>query len=83
MDSILARKNIKRTVVVGLATDFCVQYTSVDSSKFQYESVVISDAVRAVRGDSGTKTAFATMAEWNVKVEAIKDPWFKSFCPNY
>jgi len=83
MDSILSRHNIKRTIQVGLATDYCVQYTSVDASKFNYDSYVISDAVRAVGGAAGTETAFGIMKEWNVTVETINSKWFKKVCPAF
>jgi len=83
MDSILSRHNIKRTVQVGLATDYCVQYTSVDSSKFNYESHVISDAVRAVGGIIGTSQAFSTMEQWGVGIQKINSKWFKELCPAF
>lgn len=83
MDAILARHEITRTVSVGLATDYCVQYTSVDASKFNYHSYVIADAVRAVGGANGTAKAFGIMKEWDVTVEHIHSNWFKELCPKY
>jgi nicotinamidase/pyrazinamidase len=48
LDSILARGGVKRLVVCGLATDYCVKATALDGVRLGYEVVVLLDAVRAV-----------------------------------
>ena len=39
---------IERVFVVGLALDFCVQFTAIDSVKLGYETFVIEDATLPV-----------------------------------
>ena len=52
-------KNLKtsRVFVVGLALDFCVQYTAIDSANLGYETFVIKGATLPVDiGSSVTDT---------------------------
>jgi nicotinamidase/pyrazinamidase len=44
----LRSDEIKKTVVVGLATDYCVKATALDALDRGFEVTVMSDAVRAV-----------------------------------
>ncbi|MGD0862455.1 MAG: isochorismatase family protein [Candidatus Limnocylindrales bacterium] len=48
LDQILARGGIKRIVVCGLATDYCVKATALDGVRLGYATAVLLDAVRAV-----------------------------------
>jgi nicotinamidase/pyrazinamidase len=48
LDATLARAGVKRLVVCGLATDYCVKATAVDGVRLGYETAVLLDAIRAV-----------------------------------
>ena len=57
LDGILKSLKIKRVFVAGLALDFCVQYTAIDSAKLGYRTYVLKDATLPVDiGDSVAKT---------------------------
>ncbi len=49
----LRRRQIRRLVIGGLATDYCVVRTAADARKAGYEVVVLEDAIRAVEASSG------------------------------
>jgi nicotinamidase/pyrazinamidase len=53
LDAILARGGIKRVVVCGLATDYCVKATALDGARLGYETAVLLDGIRAVDLQSG------------------------------
>ena len=48
LDGILENLKIERVFVVGLALDFCVQFTAIDSVNLGYETFVIEDATLPV-----------------------------------
>ena len=48
----LLDNNITTCVVCGLATDFCVSYTSVDAAEHGFETYMVEDATRGVSFDS-------------------------------
>ena len=48
LHAILADRGVRRVVVGGLATDYCVAETGIDALRLGYATVVLSDAVRAV-----------------------------------
>jgi nicotinamidase/pyrazinamidase len=48
LESILRAADIKRVVVVGLATDYCVKATALDAIRLGFETAVLTDAVAAV-----------------------------------
>ena len=57
LDGILRSLNIKRVFVAGLALDFCVQYTAIDSAILGYSTYVIQDATLPVNiGNSVQET---------------------------
>jgi nicotinamidase/pyrazinamidase len=45
--------SVRRLVVVGLATDYCVKATALDGLAFGYEVTVLADAVKAVDLEKG------------------------------
>lgn len=49
---ILAQAGIEQLVVAGLATDYCIKSTAVDSRKFGFATILVDDAVAGV--DPGT-----------------------------
>jgi nicotinamidase/pyrazinamidase len=69
LDEILTEVGIERVIVVGLATDYCVKETALDSARFGYETTVLDEAVRAVELEPGDgETAKAVMVASGVRV---------------
>jgi nicotinamidase-related amidase len=50
---LLHAKGMKRVVVCGLATDYCVRATAQDALKAGFEVLVLEDAIRGVEVNSG------------------------------
>ena len=64
LDEILKRQNIRRIVIGGLATDYCVLTTVLDALDLGCRVYVVTDAVRAVnvKPDDGSR-AFQDMSD--------------------
>jgi nicotinamidase/pyrazinamidase len=63
LESLLRQVGVERTVVVGLATDYCVVETAVDSVGAGFETTVVRDGVAAVNLQPGDgDAAFERMA---------------------
>jgi nicotinamidase/pyrazinamidase len=56
LEEILREREVDRVYVVGLATDYCVRASAIDSARLGFETVVVEDAIRAVNvnPDDGT-----------------------------
>ncbi|MBI4793621.1 MAG: bifunctional nicotinamidase/pyrazinamidase [Deltaproteobacteria bacterium] len=48
LDALCRQKGIRRLLVGGLATDYCVKNSVLDALRLGYEAVVIREAIRAV-----------------------------------
>ena len=57
----LKARGIKRLFVAGLATDFCVAYSALDSRAAGFETLVIEDACRAIDANGSLAAAWARM----------------------
>ena len=71
LDGELASGGVKRLVVCGLATDYCVKATALDGVRLGYETAILLDAVRAVDlepGDGGR--ALEALAEAGITLVA-------------
>ena len=64
---ILKNLNIKRVFIAGLALDFCVNYTAVDSAKLGFQTHVIKDATLPVDVGSSVKDTLANFEKYNIK----------------
>ena len=53
LEELLRERGVRRTTVVGLATDYCVKETALDALAKGFESTVLTDAVRAVERREG------------------------------
>lgn len=51
LSEFLKEKGITETYVVGLAADFCVKYTAIDSKKEGFKTYLIWDATRGIADD--------------------------------
>ena len=67
LDGLLRQRGIGRVVVCGLATDYCVKATALDSVRLGFETVLLSEAVAAVdlQPDDGER-AMAEMRDAGV-----------------
>ena len=52
---------LRRLLVAGLATDFCVLWTALDARAAGFEAIVVEDAVRGIDRDGSVATAWARM----------------------
>jgi nicotinamidase/pyrazinamidase len=53
LDRLLRERSIRRVVVVGLATDYCVQATALDAAALGYTTALLTDAIAAVDLEPG------------------------------
>jgi nicotinamidase/pyrazinamidase len=53
LGGLLRDRSIERVVVCGLATDYCVNATAIDSANLGFETAVLTDAIRAVNLKTG------------------------------
>ena len=63
----LTAQGVKRVIVCGLATDYCVKFTALDAVELGFETVLVPDACRGVNlapGDS--EAAIGQMADAGV-----------------
>ncbi len=70
LDALLRERSVRRVVIGGLATDYCVRATALDAARLGYDTTVLGDAIRAVDLKSGDgDRALAELAEVGVTVE--------------
>ena len=48
LEGLLRERSIKRVVVCGLATDWCINATALDAIELGFETIVLGDAIAAV-----------------------------------
>lgn len=63
MDQVLKRNGIRKVVVYGIATDYCVKATAIDAADAGYDVMVIEDLCRFV----APKTSEAALEEMRAK----------------
>lgn len=69
----LTRNNVREIYITGLATDYCVKFTAIDSVFEGYKTFVIKDAVRGVNiNKDDSKKAFNEMKEKECKIITSK-----------
>ena len=69
LHGLLADRGIQRIMIVGVATDYCVKETALDAARFGYETIVLTDGIRAVDLAPGDgEAATAAMREAGVSV---------------
>jgi nicotinamidase/pyrazinamidase len=70
LEELLRRRGIRRVVVVGLATDYCVKETALDAVRLGFDTVVLGGLVRAVDLQPGDgERALAAMRAAGARVE--------------
>jgi nicotinamidase/pyrazinamidase len=63
----LKDKAVRRVVLVGLATDFCVQFTALDARREGFEALVVDEGVRGIDANGSLAQAWKRMAEAGVQ----------------
>jgi nicotinamidase/pyrazinamidase len=53
LDALLRDRAIRRVIVAGLATDYCVKATALDAARLGYETYLLTDAIAAVDLEPG------------------------------
>ncbi|MCL2809406.1 MAG: isochorismatase family protein, partial [Treponema sp.] len=68
LEGCIKQTNIETVIIGGLATDYCVLYSAMDSRRLGFNTIVVSDAIRGVNNPEGSvEKAIETM-----KAEGIK-----------
>jgi nicotinamidase/pyrazinamidase len=63
----LRERGVTRAVIVGLATDFCVNWTAQDAAKAGLETLVVEEACRAIDLEGSLDRAWAEIAALGVR----------------
>lgn len=74
LENILRGLNVKQVFVCGLATDYCIKATALDSQGAGFETFVVIDACRGVGvKDGGVDKAIEEMRQSGVKIISSKE----------
>jgi len=63
MSKILKRNMVRKVVVYGIATDYCVKATAVDAARAGFKVIVVEDLCRGVAPDTSVKALEEMKAE--------------------
>ncbi len=69
LDGYLQTRGVTKLVMVGLATDFCVQFSALDAAKLGYRVTVRRDLCRAIDLDGSLAQAEVAMREAGVTLD--------------
>lgn len=69
LDGYLRNRGITTLTMVGLATDFCVQYSALDAARLGFDVTVLEGACRAIDLDGSLAMASTAMQNAGVKLE--------------
>lgn len=70
LEDLLSQSGVKRVVVIGLATDYCVKATAIDAVEKGFEATVLQEGIRAVNLEPGDgDKAIDNMRDARVKIE--------------
>ncbi|MEM9708739.1 MAG: bifunctional nicotinamidase/pyrazinamidase [Pseudomonadota bacterium] len=68
LDGYLKNRGVDTVVLVGLATDFCVNFSAVDAAKLGFKATVIESLTRAIDLDGSLDAAKSGMVEAGVRL---------------
>ncbi len=76
LEGFLQEAGVDEVVIAGLATDYCVQATALDSARLGFSTVVLTDAIAAVNLEPGDgDRALAELRAAGVELDtAARDP---------
>ncbi|MFK7871342.1 MAG: bifunctional nicotinamidase/pyrazinamidase [Roseobacter sp.] len=69
LDGYLRTRGISELVMVGLALDFCVNYSALDAAKLGFDVTVRTDLCRAIDLDGSLNTAIKAMTDAGVELQ--------------
>ena len=70
LEDYLKQMGVERVYIVGLATDYCVKFTALDSQRAGFDTTVIKDATRAVNLElEDYQKALSEMKKQGIKVD--------------
>lgn len=75
---VLREREVTDVVVCGLAGDYCVKCSAVDSAEEGWRTYVVEDAVRSVGGETGWREAKEEMVAKGVQI--VDAAWVKEVC---
>lgn len=64
----LTERGIRRLVMAGLATDYCVRFSAVDAARLGFEVAVVEDACRAIDLDGSLALAMDEMIDAGIRI---------------
>ena len=70
LEGYLRTRGIERLTMVGLALDFCVNYSAVDAARLGFDVTVRTDLSRAIDADGSLDAAIAGMRDAGVALSA-------------
>ena len=71
MDKLLKKNNIKKIILYGIATDYCVRATSLDAVAVGYKVIVIKNLCRGVAPDTAQKAIAGMKAKGVVVLDDL------------
>ena len=71
MDKILKKAGIKKVVVYGIATDYCVKATAVDAAAAGYKVIMVKNLSRGVAPDTSAKALDEMQAKGITVIEDL------------
>ncbi|MFZ5476761.1 MAG: bifunctional nicotinamidase/pyrazinamidase [Myxococcota bacterium] len=71
----LSERGIRRVVLCGLATDFCVKWSATDARRLGYDVVVVRDAVRGIDVAGSLARAWEEMRAAGVTFARAEEVW--------
>ena len=69
LDGYLKTRGVTEVILVGLALDFCVQFTALDARRLGYQTTVATQACRAIDLDGSLASALNAMRSANVTLK--------------
>ncbi|PWE32387.1 bifunctional nicotinamidase/pyrazinamidase [Maritimibacter sp. 55A14] len=69
LDGYLRSRSVDTVTLVGLATDFCVQFSATDAARLEFRTVVVEDACRAIDMDGSLEEARSAMLDAGVRID--------------
>ena len=70
LEGYLRSRGITKLTMVGLATDFCVNFSAVDASKLGFDVTVRTDLARAIDANGSLDAAMSGMADAGIDIRA-------------
>jgi len=69
LDALLREAGVRKVVLAGLATDFCVLHTALDARRLGYDVTVVESACRGIDVNGSLAAASKQMAAAGVRLE--------------